>query len=441
MGEFTALLGVDWGTHSSKWFWKVEEADGSSTDGKFKILRSDVPLEDGALGMFVDAPPKGSTFKSNLKRRIIQQPDAPFWNGPLKDIGMTTGELVAYSLWRLARDAYQNFVAEVGSAPPRVDIRFSLPNWVDGRESAQARACYEQAARIACSLFRLGDFGGPLQVPPSDWHDRVTEALSALGISDQMPVDYAQDGFARIVQKIFTIDDRVEFRFVAESSAAGLAGLRKTTQLPPGYLHKILVIDVGAGSSDIGYVIRSVNRDDGREGLSQLPPAGTCGIAGEELTKRIAEIFRAKGMAIGIDEAEGRKVNGPVNDWIGHPAINDWINSIASHVSEYVLGIQDENWLPTVTPPLDVLVTGGSAAVQGLRDALATAAEAALRSRFGDAATRTISLGLPSPYDREANRLAVAIGAASEELPRLAYFRRLDKRIERPTVKPPPSWT
>jgi hypothetical protein len=49
MSDFTALLGIDWGTHSSKWLWKIAGDDGSAREGRFKILRSDVRLENGAL--------------------------------------------------------------------------------------------------------------------------------------------------------------------------------------------------------------------------------------------------------------------------------------------------------------------------------------------------------------------------------------------------------
>jgi hypothetical protein len=441
VGELTALLGIDWGTHSSKWLWKVVEDDGSAREGRFKILRSDVRLENDALAIFVDAPPTGSVFKASLKRHVIQYPDGPFWDGRLRNIAMSLGELVSYSLWDLVIEAYQDFVEQVATIPKRIEIRFSLPNWVDGPQSAEARARYEQAAWVACSLLKFENQREPLSVPRGEWHDSVARSLTTLKISDETPVDYAEDGFRRSLEKTFRVDDdRLSFKFVAESSAAGLAGLRKTTELPPGYLHKILVVDVGAGSADIGYVIRSVN-DQGKEGLSQLPPASTCQTAGDDLTKRIVDVFREKGRSISFDEAEAAKIGGRIDEWVTHPTVADWIESIAGHVSEYVRNIPDENWLPAVTPPLDVLVTGGSGAVPGLRDALTCSVESALRSRFGRGSTRAISLELPSPYDREANRLAVAMGAASEELPLLAYFRRLDRRIERPTVTMPRRFT
>jgi hypothetical protein len=386
--------------------------------------------------MFVDAPSRSSVFKSSLKRHLIQYPDGPFWEGRLRNIGMTLGELVAYSLWQLVSEAYEDFIGEIGSIPRRIEVRFSLPNWVDGPESAEARARYEQAARIACSLINFGKTGQPLRVAQNDWHARVANALAVLKISDETPVDYGEDGFCRTLEKSFRIDDWVKFQFVAESSAAGLAVLRKTGELPPGYLHKILVVDVGAGSSDIGYVIRSVN-DRGKEGLSQLPPASTCQTAGDDLTKRIVDVYREKGTPISFDEAEAAKVGRRIDEWVKHPTVADWIESIASHVAEYVRNIPDESWLPSVDPPLDVVVTGGSGAVPGLREVLTLSAERVLRSRFGRGSTRTISLELPSPYDRDANLLAVAMGTASEELPLLEYFRRLERRLERTTVRMP----
>ena len=452
MPQAKASIGIDWGTHSSKWTWTWSESESSKiAEGPYKILRSEVCLEkDVGNKIFLsdEAPQRGSVYVSSIKGKLIKNPDAPFWAGPQKRVRLTLGELVSFSLWFLLGEAYQNLYASVGNRPDEIDVRFSLPNWVDIAEGAVGRACYEQATSVACYLFASdpGAWQAVSRPMREKWQELVQSALKVLDISDDCEIDTDRQGFRSMLQRTHGAAGGVRFRFVAESSAAGLAGLRRTDEEENKYLRKILVVDVGAGSTDIGYVIRSVPPKDvgTSEALCQLPPANTCQIAGEDLSRRIVEIYRSQGRDISLDEAEIIKIAGEDSEWLTHQAVTDWIHGIAEHVRGYVYGIPDRRWLRYL-PGLQVLVTGGSGVVAGLREAILSAAADGLRQRGISSsvigATIPISLALEGPAAQDANRLAVALGAASEDLPRLSYLQKLDPPMQEPTVRVAPSWT
>jgi hypothetical protein len=216
--------------------------------------------------------------------------------------------MASFSLWYLLGQAHADIQHQVGDAGD-IEVRFSLPNWVDIPEG---RVSYEQAARVACHLF-ASDRGAWLHEPRPTrerWREVVREALESLGLSDEVRAAEGGPDFRSMLRHEYKVGGGVKFRFVAESSAAGLAGLRRSGERDPGHILKILVVDVGAGSTDIGYVLRSIPPRDSqdREVLCQLPPANTCEIAGEDLTRRVREIFKTQGRTIGFDEAERIKI-------------------------------------------------------------------------------------------------------------------------------------
>jgi hypothetical protein len=444
MAQVQACIGIDWGTHSSKWTWTGLETDSiKPIRGRFKILRSDVRLNETNNSIFlsVDPPPSGSIYAPNLKGALIKDPDGSFWVGARKRVKLTRGELVSFSLWYLLGEAYQNCCESLQNEPGEVDVRFSLPNWVDIDAGAVARACYEQAAHVTCHIF-AGNRGGGSRTAYSvreSWQEKTREALTQLKISDESEINRDPQGFRMMLQKPINIGQGVKFCFVAESSAAGLAGLRveemETDIEETKVVRKILVVDVGAGSTDIGYVIRAIppKNSKANESLCQLPPANTCQIAGADLSNRIVEIYRSRGEEMGFTEAETRKIVGDDHEWLSHPAVVDWKHTIAAHVKRYVTDIPDNYWLPLKNPGLQVLVTGGSGAVTGLRDEILAAAKEGLANRGYPLnvvqETTLMDLRLEGSDAKDANRLAVAIGAASEDLPRLGYHPKLDPPI------------
>ena len=448
-----ASIGVDWGTHSSKWTWSLMELDSSKIiRGPFKILHSDVRLEGASNKIFLsdETPPTGSICASRVKRKLITDTDGSFWVGPQRGIKLTRGELVSFSIWFLLGEAYQNLCDATGKESGEIDVRFSIPNWVDSDASAVGRALYEQAARVACHIF-AGDRQAWSQVPNplrEEWQESVRAALEILNISDESEIDTDRQGYQSLLKRSFNVAEDVKFRFVAESSAAGLAGLRnaEVETEEKKYLRKILVVDVGAGSTDIGYVIRAIppKGSDAKEFLCQLPPANTCESAGDDLSRRILEICRSRGEDIGFSEAERRKTVGEDKGWLTHPAVVEWRRTIADHVRRYVTDIPDMHRLYSL-PGLQVLLTGGSGVVGGLQDAVLDAAREGLHERkvhFNVVeATNLMELNLEGPDAKDANRLAVAIGAASEDLPGLSYHPKLERPPRVPTVRIKPSWT
>lgn len=430
----TLYLGVDWGTHSSKWVWARDSRE------EFKILRSEVHLEEDRLFLSTDPPRHGSVFMGGLKAQLIKNPNSPFWGGLQRRIRLSLGELVAFSLWYLTSEAYEAASRTIRRKPQHLQIRFSLPNWIDIEEGAIGRATYEQAARVACHIFTMKRDGWSREPRPSreNWQAQVARALGVLEISDDAAIDQAPQGFRSMLKREWEVDGNSRFRFVAESSAAGLTGLTRSGGEDQRGVLKILVVDVGAGSTDIGYLLKT------DQALCQLPPANTCQVAGEDLSRRILEIYRSKGRRISFDEAELLKIGGRETDWLKHPTVKDWIQRIAEHVREYVTVLTDKRWLP-YEPGLAVLVTGGSGVVSGLNKGILQAATDGLREQKISVptirATKLLTLALAGPAARDVNRLAVALGASSDELPRLNYFEKLDPPMPRTTVKPPRNWT
>lgn len=326
------------------------------------------------------------------------------------------------------------------SDPPHLEIRFSLPNWIDIEEGAVGRATYEQAARVACYIFAHDRERWSRDPSPTrdEWHTQVVAALDTLRISDDNEIDQDPHGFRSMLRRESDVDGQIRFRFVAESSAAGLTGLIRSGREDPRGILKVLVVDVGAGSTDIGYLLKT------DQALCQLPPANTCQVAGEDLSRRILEIYRSQGRRISFDEAELIKIGGIETEWLKHPTVKDWIQRVADHVREYVTVLTDKRWLP-FEPGLGLLVTGGSGAVAGLSNAILEAATEGLGAqRIATSvirATKLLVLPLDGAAARDVNRLAVALGASSDELPRLGFFEKIDPPMTSPTVRPPTNWT
>jgi len=449
MSHTKALIGIDWGTHSSKWTWSLLESDPQVNSGQFfRVLHSDVRLDNNQqIFLSTEAPPSGSTFEFSLKGTLIRDPYGSFWEGRRKHSKLSLGELVSFSLWFLLGEAYESLCVTTGIEPDIVEIRFSLPNWVGSDNAAAARSSYEQAARVACQIFVKERRGWSRESTPrrEEWHSTVGAILDELRISDDTEVTTATKDFAALLQHTFMVAPGVTFRFVAESSAAGLTGLRDIEAELEGhkYLRKILVVDVGAGSTDIGYVLRTIPQG-ADEALIQLPPANTCSFAGEELSRSIVEIYRSRGERITHAEAELIKIVGEDKEWLTHPAVDQWRSRIADHVLSYVSDLPDQRWLP-VEPGLQVLITGGSGVVIGLGEKILEAAKKGLEHcsapRKVIDATSLMKLSLEGPAANDANRLAVALGAASNDFPRLNYYPNLGPPMPHTPVRRVPGWT
>src|SRR6185437_6916803 len=125
-----AYLGIDWGTHSSKWIFQDTEHTAivgpiwNSTVWKFP---KSLAIYPAARRFTAEA---GSA--SELKRKLINDPDQAFWEGKRAKIDVSLGEAVVFSLAAILLDA-KDTIAKRGidlKAYEEVRVRFSHPNWV-----------------------------------------------------------------------------------------------------------------------------------------------------------------------------------------------------------------------------------------------------------------------------------------------------------------------
>ena len=109
---------------------------------------------------------------------------------------------------------------------------------------------------------------------------------------------------------------------------------------------KLLVVDVGAGSTDSGYFVSSRRIKDQHLVFNYLPSALTLDYAGEQLTEMLRDyIRRTRRRDVTKAEAETLKLTAP-EDWINQSFVEDWRSKIARSVEEYILTVPDQLRLP-----------------------------------------------------------------------------------------------
>jgi len=371
-----------------------------------------------------------------------------FWDANRDDTHSSLGEAVSFSFCCLLGDIVQQLSTSKGvnlTQGTLIDIGFSLPNWLRDidKKSKAALIHFQQAANIACWAFRQTyESNLPLPGKPypiKDWKIIVKQARKDCKLDDTPLL------VQKLTQTAFILDN-LKLRYLVESCAAGLPYLRSITthierESPPGLfgLGKLLVVDVGAGSTDVGYMLRTIGKE--KEHLLFLTPAVTCGIAGDDLTDRLWEYYQQNGRRITREEAEIRKLS--ETTWHKLEFANDWRQHIRRHVRDYVRGIPDERWLP-YDVPLQVVVTGGSGVVVGLREDIKQGVRDGLNDRHVDwrVVEKTILIserlsGWNFANQAEYGRRAVSIGAADINKPALKHYSKLDKptRVEAKIIK------
>lgn len=156
-----AYLGVDWGTHSSKWCY--QDSSGRVVVGE--IWDSQVWRIKDSLAMFpLSRRYSGEHGVAALKRKLIRDPGQAFWSGERSDIEATLGEAVVFSLATLLLDAVTKLRLggiEIGKAE-HLTVRFSHPNWITP-EAVAALQCYRDAAVVALSVPKSGLVGAVLE--------------------------------------------------------------------------------------------------------------------------------------------------------------------------------------------------------------------------------------------------------------------------------------
>jgi hypothetical protein len=424
-------LGIDWGTHSSKWV--VQTDSRSPVIGP--IWDSAVCCLDDSLHMFtLDERFDNPAREMALKRKLIQDPDQPFWEGHRPKLGSTLGEAVVFSLLCLLFDA-QNALEKKGKTlihDGPLTLRFSHPNWIS-EDNIRALSYYRDAVAVAVSIFVQGaqhkigtrsvSISGNTLRNAVDRHRRVIEGLPAF------PSRYDYREYLKCSKG--TIKN-TNWELVFESCAAGfpylLEGERETfedilTKFPAAKrVRKILVVDVGAGSTDAGYMVRTVRPRNSkrimRPLLIWLPAADALEVAGRWLTDKILADFKQQGRRTTGVEAEEHKIGSQT--WFQKPYVKEWTTLIGDHIAEYIRDIRDDICLPK-DPMLEVVLTGGSSVVKPLREATLDKITSALRDRkIGEGlsrATKIIDLVRPESLSKsyrtvEVAQLAVALGAS-----------------------------
>jgi hypothetical protein len=201
-----------------------------------------------------------------LKRKLIQDPDQSFWEGPRPKLGVTLGEAVVFSILCLLLDAKRTLASRRSRfQASSLVIRFSHPNWVS-EENVRALGSFRDAAVVAMSIFLEGirHKSGPqeISIAVDLLRKTVQRHRPAADRLPPFPPQYIHGKYLRCSQGVL---NEIKWELVFESCAAGfpyiLEGEPETfvgdlKKFPANKrIRKILVIDVGAGSTDAGYMV------------------------------------------------------------------------------------------------------------------------------------------------------------------------------------------
>lgn len=88
------FIGVDWGTHSSKWCYQNSRNEviiGGIWDSR--VWRNNDQLELYVM----DRRYEGARGEEALKGKLIHDPDQPFWHGERPRLGVSLGEAIVFS--------------------------------------------------------------------------------------------------------------------------------------------------------------------------------------------------------------------------------------------------------------------------------------------------------------------------------------------------------
>jgi hypothetical protein len=443
------FLGIDWGTHSSK--WACFDAHARQYNGIIPVHSSNLGHEGDTL---IFAPEEGALAKDfvvrGLKQELIRAPLASyFWDSERPDTGTTLGEAVVFSLCSLLADADIHISTSFGAKwIEDLEVGFSFPNWLVERQRPYRIAAknFCEAVALAVGLFvrhRGANLPKPgVAFPIERWKNLVRDARNS------MPHEKAQElSIDNMTKLSFAVADHgLKYAFVIESLAAGLPYLRATPDDDvrglPG-LAKLLVVDVGAGSTDVGYMLRAREKETGEEGIYFFPPAGSLPRAGNDLTENIMRYYAARGEPLTFGRAEARKLQQA--DWLGMPYVEVWKTSICQQVEQYIQGCTDRHWLH-LPAPLNIVLTGGSGVVAGLRQGVERAVCEGLKKRQADISTASkvrllgghlalMNLSTEAEYARR----AVCLGVTEPHKPRVRYMSKMEPPT-RIIVDEPPQW-
>lgn len=424
----TSFLGIDWGTHSSKWAWYRSSVQ--RYDRQLPIYPSDLARNGDDLIFSPKLDKNQKDFIRGIKGVLITDPlGTPFWSTePRGDTGTSLGETVAFSLCAILNDALSR-----SDSSEEFEIGFSFPNWLveeDRRVQAAAQNFREAVAVAVESVAQVNSDDLPLPGAPfsvARWRSLVGDIRPRISAGEKVDLQ------SMMKVRNVTSNGRLRWGFITESGAAGLPYLRAMDieDVPGAHgLAKLLVVDVGAGSTDIGYMLRVRHRETHKDALYYFGPGPSLPVAGNVLTRELLSFYRAKNQRLTEVEAELRKMQ--ETGWHKLAFVKTWISGIAQHVREYVEGIPDERWLP-LPVTLNVVVTGGSGLVPGLKAAISEAVQLGLKTRGIDDKTlrkiQTPGEHLPKlrfGTEAEYARRAVCLGASDFDRPSCKFIASME---------------
>lgn len=431
-------IGLDWGTHSSKWWYSVETAAGGheQTQRPGPVIDSTLHRIGDHLAMQRERTPIRSDIQdARLKRLLLNDPQgASYWDAIREGIHISLGEAATLGLALLLGEAIENAQTRFRiDRDVHLHLCFSLPNWINSepKHAAARRRMFETTIMVAGllndhGLESLPKIGGSVAI--SEWRERIREIRHSKDIAALL-TSSSQD-FATLVEQEFRLGN-ISWRLAAESSAAGFPPLLRLlvpdkASKTQDHWVKLLVVDVGAGSTDCGYFVSS-RRRDGTLVLNYLRPAPTLDYAGEQLTEMLRDFYlREKGRDLTIQEAETLKIDAP-DQWAQATFVADWRSRIAKAVSDYMYRVPDELRLgESAIPGLKIIMTGGSGLVAGLDTAVRSEVVEALGRRGvpGNVAGRTEVVPFTperTQYTVDRLRRAVSIGAGQDSFADLRY--------------------
>jgi hypothetical protein len=426
-------IGIDWGTHSSK----ICVADPGEKYLVAPLLSSDLLRQGDCLVFSPAGHSNEEDVVRRLKRDLIEHSlSIPFWGKDDRpDSGTSLGEAVVFSLTCLIAEGRRLASARGARDFTETEVGFSFPNWLaeETRQAAIAVTSFCQAVQAAVHIAveeRTEDLpAAGVPFPIRRLKESVAAAMGAVsdGKKRQLTMESANQTAFRLASR------GPEWRFIVESGAAGLPYLRgmKFHQRPGiAGLAKLLVVDAGAGSTDVGYMLKTSHIETGKPAFYYLPPASSFPEAGNALTGEIVKYYRAQNKPVTWTEAEAQKTSQTA--WHKLPFVQLWIRHICDHVAQYVQGVPDERWLPFPVT-LHLVVTGGSSLVPGLKEALQESVIGALRSR-GFAERTCNAVDVVDRYEprftfrveAEVARRAVCFGAADPDKPGFRYTAKMD---------------
>lgn len=430
-----AWLGVDWGTYFSKWCYRSEGK--SPLVGR--IWDSKVWRVEDRLALFPAERHfhEGRSSEGALKRILIDDPWQQFWDGERPRLGASLGEATVFSFFAVMIDALRTAKRRGYPMPGSGDleVRVSHPNWMSSDNMVALGYLRDSAMIAAMRVFDWPQFSaeeGGIQLDVASLRTWISVAKRELAVLPPVPVEFDYDTYATWSHGVARA---IKWRLVFESCAAGFSYLVEhepdafdpEDPVTPSQPRKLLVVDIGAGSTDSGYLLRTVHRQTNQPLLLWLPAAAALSRAGRWLTDRIREDWLQRGRRATDTEAEDYKTSG-MEEWYGRPYVRSWCAAIADHVGDYMENVPDNDRLPR-NPPLEIVVTGGSSAVKPVKPAILEAVKNALRRRgIGIAATTRLlgevnddpAFAIFSPIERA--QLAVGLGAAHPQLAELKHY-------------------